>query len=378
MANSLSRYFKSHFFTIGVFAFIICSILAFSLPWLFTQTKISFLDFSNTGQIGDTIGGTLGPFIAWIAAFLTYLAFWAQFKANEQQRLDIKTERFENQFYKILDIIRQNEDCIKSGIYQGKPATEELLGEYFFIYALVCSSYKYLSKKSKVIFSDVANSSVSPKDLFLVRVAYGLFYYGKMYQYERLNEDNSQKYNNLRSLADSIKKNVIAFSNQQVIGNIDYRTFMMSDNLNLDFNSVHYRYKILLGHNDTIGIYFRQLFQLIEFISMQDETILSEEEKYNHVKIVRAQMSEFEQALLFYNSLSDFGSSWNIPVDTDPKNVSDMGYIARYRLLRNIPSNIYWYGPTPVDFYKKESNYWYNKRKKHFIERELLFIADGK
>lgn len=103
MANSLSRYFKSHFFTIGVFAFIICSILAFSLPWLFTQTKISFLDFSNTGQIGDTIGGTLGPFIAWIAAFLTYLAFWAQFKANEQQRLDIKTERFENQFYKILE-----------------------------------------------------------------------------------------------------------------------------------------------------------------------------------------------------------------------------------------------------------------------------------
>lgn len=67
-------------------------------------TKPGKLDFRNTGQIGDTIGGIMGPFVAIAAAILTFLAFWVQFKANEQQRKDIALERFENNLFQLIQI----------------------------------------------------------------------------------------------------------------------------------------------------------------------------------------------------------------------------------------------------------------------------------
>ena len=56
----------------GIFILIICS-----FPIIFTApTSCSRLDFTETGQIGDTFGGIIGPFIAIGAALLTFIAFW--------------------------------------------------------------------------------------------------------------------------------------------------------------------------------------------------------------------------------------------------------------------------------------------------------------
>lgn len=55
-------------------------------PWLFTGPGCERLDFTETGQIGDTIGGLMGPFIAMAGVFLTFVAFLMQVRANEIQR----------------------------------------------------------------------------------------------------------------------------------------------------------------------------------------------------------------------------------------------------------------------------------------------------
>lgn len=55
-------------------------------PWLFTGEGCDRLDFTKTGQIGDTIGGVMGPFIAMAGVFLTFVAFLMQVRANEIQR----------------------------------------------------------------------------------------------------------------------------------------------------------------------------------------------------------------------------------------------------------------------------------------------------
>ena len=55
-------------------------------PWLFTGSGCERLDFTETGQIGDTIGGVMGPFIAMAGVFLTFVAFLMQVRANEIQR----------------------------------------------------------------------------------------------------------------------------------------------------------------------------------------------------------------------------------------------------------------------------------------------------
>lgn len=87
-------------FWIYLVVFIIIIVIICLFPFLFTRS--GWLDFSNTGEIGDTIGGTMGPFVAIAAAILTFLAFWVQFKANEQQRKDIALERFESNFFELL------------------------------------------------------------------------------------------------------------------------------------------------------------------------------------------------------------------------------------------------------------------------------------
>lgn len=82
--------------------FIGVVILICFLPWVFTCG--SFLNFTGTGQIGDTIGGIMGPFIAIAAAGLTFIAFWVQYKANIQQRHDIAIERFESNLFEMMHL----------------------------------------------------------------------------------------------------------------------------------------------------------------------------------------------------------------------------------------------------------------------------------
>ena len=55
-------------------------------PWLFTGPGCERLDFTETSQIGDTIGGVMGPFIAMAGVFLTFVAFLMQVRANEIRR----------------------------------------------------------------------------------------------------------------------------------------------------------------------------------------------------------------------------------------------------------------------------------------------------
>lgn len=92
---------------LGIIFLVICA-----LPYFLTRPGL--IDFTGTGPIGDTIGGIMGPFIAIVAAILTFLAFWVQYKANEQLRNDISLERFEGRFYKMLDIHIQNVENLKS------------------------------------------------------------------------------------------------------------------------------------------------------------------------------------------------------------------------------------------------------------------------
>ena len=42
--------------------FILGALLICVFPWLFTQTYFHVCDFSEKGQVGDTIGGIMGPF----------------------------------------------------------------------------------------------------------------------------------------------------------------------------------------------------------------------------------------------------------------------------------------------------------------------------
>lgn len=99
--NETSTFDKGFRKSLGWFLLIALAICC--LPWIFAKNSW-WIDFTDTGQIGDTIGGIMGPFVAIAAAGLTFIAFWVQYKANIQQRHDIAIERFENNLFEMIHI----------------------------------------------------------------------------------------------------------------------------------------------------------------------------------------------------------------------------------------------------------------------------------
>jgi hypothetical protein len=79
---------------------IILLVFTFFAPILFTSFNI--IDFSNTGEIGDTIGGITAPFVNLVAAFLVYISFREQIKANKLLSKESSFNYF-NSTHKIIE-----------------------------------------------------------------------------------------------------------------------------------------------------------------------------------------------------------------------------------------------------------------------------------
>lgn len=126
MKSNITTFDRS-FWIYFCIAIILIIVIGF-LPYLLTSTSFCLIDFSDSGQVGDTIGGIMGPFIAIVASLLTFLAFWVQFKANQQQRYDIAVERFESNLFQML----QMQESIVNGLhYTPTDGADRNYGESF-------------------------------------------------------------------------------------------------------------------------------------------------------------------------------------------------------------------------------------------------------
>lgn len=81
-----------------VFIFVVIGFLiAFVLPAILIRPSFTkFLDFSTSGQIGDTIGGIAGPILNFVGLILVYFSFQQQLKANNLQLKLIENEKEKN------------------------------------------------------------------------------------------------------------------------------------------------------------------------------------------------------------------------------------------------------------------------------------------
>lgn len=176
--------------------FLISIVLICLLPLLLTQFPI--IDFTNTGEIGDTIGGIMGPFVAIVASFLTFLAFLMQYQANEIQKKELKRqatvhdkEQFESKLYQMLEVYNQNVKRLRAGELEGKKAIPELLSEFHYIYRCVRYAYNGIKQSGIALFVkdqkqlDDAElymkevlKDTGAENMVLMKFAYSLFFYG--------------------------------------------------------------------------------------------------------------------------------------------------------------------------------------------------------
>jgi membrane protein involved in colicin uptake len=139
---------------ISIGVIVLLSIFA---PIIFT-TSWGTVDFTDTGQIGDTIGGIMTPIVAIAGVLVTFLAFYIQFKANKLQRelfrqeLDEQIEqtkktKFENQFYEMLRLHKENVNEISLNLkkedFSGRIENTQIRGRDVF---------KYLVEEIKILY----------------------------------------------------------------------------------------------------------------------------------------------------------------------------------------------------------------------------------
>lgn len=125
----------------GVFAIILLPLIfkisLNSIPILKDCSIISYFDYTNTGPIGDTIGGITAPFINLFGAILVYVAFKEQRIANLQIEEKHKFDYLVQQIDKLESIVIESKELsivelkskIKSGVNRFKNPTEDSKSE---------------------------------------------------------------------------------------------------------------------------------------------------------------------------------------------------------------------------------------------------------
>ncbi len=302
-------------------------IFSFFAPKLLVKKATSqALNFTETGSIGDTVGGLMNPFITLAGVMVTFLAFYIQYKFNEFQITEFKKEiklnqdkydkdKFENQFYEMLRLHRENVNELYVKVRKkidGKIVEETIYGRRVFEYLTIELGLCYT-----VAFYSFKNENLSPKKT--LNEAYGIFFHGLG---ER-DVNKHQFFKNLKKL-------------QDLIEDFDYNEFDNEVDANIKLQANHkiskkIEFPIFFGYNHQLAHYYRHLFQTVKFVVNQKEEFVSYSQKRNYLRILRAQLSNSEQVLLFYNWHSDFGRQWE---DANNKFLTD------YRMIHNVYDDI--------------------------------------
>ena len=136
--------------------------------------------------------------------------------------------------------------------------------------------------------------------------------------------------------------------------------------INSEEISLSQHYKPFGGHVSRLGHYYRHLYQTAKFIVSQEEKFLNYKEKYSYIKTLRAQLSDHEQLMLYYNVLSGFGHNW-LAKNHDGKNI-----LTDYRFIRNMPLALTTFCVDPRVKFAKEIKEWFTKGKSLFEWMDYL------
>lgn len=300
-------------FWISLISFIIVVGALCAAPYLMVKSEWvkSNLDLKN--DVASNFGNILSPLVAIAAALLTFIAFWVQYKANQQQRYDIRVERLESRFYELLRLHRDNVSELT--------VDNELSGRNVFFFMLEELRFLYKAIEEKTTTWQDANHVQRDKRSNM-NLAYKIFFYGsdntERQLRNALSEEESAIYDRVKPLLRGPKE---VFPN--VLPHL--RPYEHKWNNESDDRFL-FMYVPFQGHSQRLGHYFRHLYQSVKYIAKQEDRIVDGLLKYGYLKMLRSQLSDYEQLLLYYNSLSDLGVKW-----------LEKGYFKDYAFIKNIP-----------------------------------------
>ncbi|WP_196892140.1 putative phage abortive infection protein [Aureivirga marina] len=240
---------------------------------------------------------------------------------NKQQQENFDRQQFENRFFELLKIHRENVRSFPKYKNPDSRLEEYLESQAYFV---------KLKEHFKEIFILTHKNNYNLKIEDVINVSFLFLYYGVSKSSLSTLQDKFEKMN-LKEL--NLSKIIEILHNKKA----KYNT-----------NLVKYG-----GHQLRLSHYFRHLNQTIKFVDKND--LLSDIEKYEYIKLLRAQLSQPELEILLYNSLSSHGKSWN----EEP-----FKFIEKYKLFKNLPKVLFELGELnvePKEFYPEITFDWEKK-----------------
>lgn len=293
--NKLEKWARVLLVAAGLFI-----VLSFFAPYIFTQPSLKArLNFNNTGGIADTIGGLMNPFIALAGVIVTGLAFYMQYKANLIQRKQLlnqeyqyKVQQFESHFFEMLKLHKENVNEMeiylsKDHQYRGRSVFKRGVEEI----------HRNIESTQPTYFIPDGMNMPTDAIVFPYRFhnAYRIFFWG---------EKTTPKY--------------------------------MVGGVSISFAITGVLYDSSQNWNAVLGHYYRHLFSMVKFVV--DSTVIHEyENKLRYLTILRAQLSNHEQIMLYYNWLSGYGENWEVEIKDDQDNVIKKNeFLTKYRMIHNV------------------------------------------
>lgn len=317
----------------------------FAIPMLLTMKSDLGMFSSETGAVGDTFGGILGPIVGFFGVLTTFWAFYIQYDANKEQKeqfnkqaLDLKIERFENRFFELIRIHRENvEEISISGLdkVESRKAFISMFNELRVSFHVV-----YKIKREKY-----DNLQINDHDL--VNIAFVLFYIGVGNNSNPLSLKLLSKYD--QNMINEIISELTDMQTSTYLKSRKiYEIIIPSLSDKIPELIITLKYKPFCGHITRLGHYFRHLWLTVKYLDKQDEEVIKD--KYEYIKIFRAQISNYEQLLLHYNAITDLGNVW-----------IKEGLLEKYKLTKNIPVPMAYFGPSLNELYKDEKYFEWNE-----------------
>ncbi|RWU10565.1 putative phage abortive infection protein [Pedobacter chitinilyticus] len=347
--------------------------------------------YSLTGPLGDTLGGVMNPFIAIAGVIITGLAFYAQYsanksflEANKELKKQFKLQQFESQFYEMLKLHKENvnEMVIEGYQYDEKINDDEACiiyhevkqqkakGEYDSSKRNNIKETKLISgrkifnlmlKEFHLTFNVVShfvlkNHSLSKhqkKVLYekILMLSYKIFFSGKDI-YNKLIKDSKLDYDFTRKNDAKLYNEILA--ELEVLRTCHKRgiryikAYINSESLHLDFS-----YKPFGGHLIRLGHFYRHMYAIVNFVVNENSQILSYEDKRKYLKMFRAQLSNHEVALLYYNWLAGYGEAWEDKEPGDERLANR--FFTDYRMIHNLDQNLVLREFDPFELFKDNS-----------------------
>lgn len=276
-------------------AFIL-SILGIGLMIFFAFDKgfndrSGVLDSSLASEYGSLIGGVVGSIFTLAGMLLLYETIVAQRKSFEIQQFEAR----------LFELIRMHRDNVAQMTHR-IPNEADKYSNGASVFVQIKSQFSELYRIIKPKVDKDKTIADDDKEREAINISYFILFFGVS---REARED-------LENALSGFDKKMI----REIIEKISARK------TEYDSNTVYFG-----GHQVRLGHYYRHLYLTVKYV---DKTkFLNEDEKYDYVKILRAQLTNHEQALFFINSLS-IGKKWE-----DKKNK----FITKYKLIRNLPRN---------------------------------------